>query len=311
MGWLVAITGCWLCGAGDVFYFQHSSMGTSFEIRLYTAEGGEEGARGIADAAFAAVDALEAKISRWRDDSEISRINRKGGSGWVPVSDETWRLARLCKTLYGETEGAFDPTVGVLMELWGFYRKEGRVPPESELRSAIERVGFDKVLLAEDRKEIRFSRDYMALDFGGIGKGYALDRAADILRRRGVASALLSAGTSTLVAIGAPPGERGWKAQIRDSDETVYLKDEALSTSGGYERFFELNGRKYCHIINPKTGRPLEGIWSASAIAPTGAESDALSTAFFVMGADKAEVFCRARQNIRAVLVTQTGGGKG
>jgi thiamine biosynthesis lipoprotein len=173
----------------------------------------------------------------------------------------------------------------------------------------LDKVRMDKVVVDRAARTVSFRKEGMLLDFGGIGKGWALDRAAEMLRQNQVTAAVLSAGTSSVVAIGAPPNEPGWKVRIRDPynkdgylDEVV-LRDESLSTSGSYEKFFDLNGKKYCHIFDPHTGRPVEGMLSATAIAAIGVETDALSTAFFVMGEEKTRQYCRKHSGTRAILV--------
>ena len=178
---------------------------------------------------------------------------------------------------------------------------------------AILRIGLDNVLLDEDEQTVAFEKEGMRLDFGGIGKGLALDVAAKICRQFGVKSALLNAGSSTIVAIGAPPGKMYWTVGIRNPyNSSVYLdeahlSDEALSTSAGYERWFELDGKKYCHIFDPRNGKPVEGLVSATVITTSGIKADALSTAFFVLGETGAKTYCNERPDVRAIIVPHTG----
>ena len=158
-----------------------------------------------------------------------------------------------------------------------------------------------------------FSISGMLLDFGGIGKGLALDVAAEVIKNYGVSSAILHAGTSTVLAIGTPPGASGWTVRIRNPYNTseyideVCLKDESLSTSASYEKWFELDGKKYCHIVDPRTGLPVEGMVSATAIVSSGTLSDALSTEFFVMGAEETQKYCKEHPDVRAILVPHNG----
>ncbi|MCP4644696.1 MAG: FAD:protein FMN transferase [bacterium] len=291
--------------------FMHRAMGTQFEFTLYAREGdtstGDLAA--IAEQAFAAVDALEGRISRYQPTSQLTYLNNHAAEKAVRVAPDIRDLLVFVKKMYEETDGAFDPTVGPLIKLWGFYKGEGRLPTQDELDKALASVGMDKVAINADERTAEFLVDGMMLDFGGIGKGLALDKAAQVLRNYGVTRGILHVGTSTVLAIGAPPGESGWTVRIRDPynneryiDEVI-LKDESLSTSGSYEKFFELDGKEYCHIFDPRTGNPVQGTLSVTAIAKDGTTSDALSTSFFVMGEDKARDYCQQHPEVRAVFV--------
>jgi thiamine biosynthesis lipoprotein len=294
---------------------RYQAMGTDFEFNLYAEPGAESTAEvvRVADMAMEAVRNLEEQISQWKPRSQTTYINRHAAEEPVQVSPEVFNLVKTCKEVYRNTGGAFDITVGPLIELWGFYKGKGHLPSDEELRNAVNHVGLDKVTLNADDRTVAFSQDGIHLDFGGIGKGLALDVAAEVLRSYGVTSAVLHAGTSTVLAIGAPPGEPGWTVRIRNPYNTdayideVFLKDESLSTSASYEKWFELDGKKYCHIFDPRTGRPVEGMVSATAIVPSGTLSDGLSTAFFVMGVEGTRTYCSEHPEVRAILVPHTG----
>jgi thiamine biosynthesis lipoprotein len=298
--------------AKTVYY--HDAMGTVFELTLCAGDGGDGKLDGVADEAFAAIDGLETRISHWRGESQVAHINQHAAQGPVSATGDVLDLLLASRRFHDETGGAFDVTVGPVMEVWGFEGKEPHVPGDAELRQALSRVGMDKVRLNEAGRTVKFAVEGMQLDFGGIGKGYALDTAAEVVRRHKVRCALLGAGTSSILAMGAPPNESGWKVQIRDPfhvgrfiDE-VMLRDQSLSSSGNYEKFRIIDGRKYCHIINPGTGKPIEGIVSASVIAPTATASDALSTAFFVMGVEGAKAYCASHPEVGAIIVTAGDG---
>lgn len=293
----------------------YQAMGTDFEFTLYAEPGAESTAEvvRIADMAMEAVRNLEEQISQWKPQSQTTYINRHAAREPVRVSPEVFTLLQTCKDVYTDTAGAFDVTVGPLIELWGFYKGEGHLPSAEELRPAVGRVGLNKVTLNADDRTVAFSQENMHLDFGGIGKGLALDVAAEVIRGYGVSSAVLHAGTSTVLAIGAPPGEPGWTVRIRNPYNTseyideVSLRDESLSTSASYEKWFELEGKRYCHIFDPRTGLPVEGMVSATAIVPSGTLSDALSTAFFVMGVEETRMYCSEHPDVRAILVPHKG----
>lgn len=297
-------------------YVINEAMHADFEFWIFgnAPSTDPEHLRNVGAEAFEAVVALERLINYWREDSEISTVNREAAARPVVCSPTLFSLLVYCKKIWEDTHGASDITVGPLVELWGFYKKQGHLPSDAELQAALEKVGMDKVELDEKARTVRFTRPGMRLDLGGIGKGLAADRAAQVLRSRHIQSALISAGTSSVVAIGAPPGKAGWTVKIRgpynreDAIDEVLLKDESLSTSAGYERFLEIGGKKYCHIFDPKTGRPAEGVASVSVIAPSGAESDALDTGFFVLGLSGARAYCETHPGVRVVIVSDNSG---
>lgn len=291
--------------------FRHDAMGTEFQFTLYTRPGdtGTDDIHRIADEAFEVVDDIDNRISVWKNDSQISFVNHHAAEAPVKVAPDIIDLLVYCRTVYDESGGAFDITVGPLIKCWGFYKGKGVLPSDDALRETLSRIGMDKIHINSTDRTVSFVKPDILLDFGGIGKGLALDRAARVLREHGVKTAALNAGTSSIIAMGAPPGESGWKVRIRDPykedhflDEIV-LHDESLSTSGNYEKFFEMGGRKYCHIFDPHTGNPVDGMLSSSAVAATGTQTDALSTAFFVMGEAKVRAYCGAHAGVRAIIV--------
>jgi thiamine biosynthesis lipoprotein len=206
------------------------------------------------------------------------------------VSVELFQLLSACVEYSRQSEGAFDISVGPLMKVWGFYKGSGHLPHRAEVRGSLTKVGYRNILLDAVNRTVRFARPGVELDPGGIGKGYAVDRMVDVLRRDGIASALVSASGSSIYALGSPPGEAGWKVRIRDPKNEaktvteVTLKDESMSTSGSYEKFFRAEGRIYSHIMDPRTGFPADGMLSASVIAPRTLDSEAWTKPFFING---------------------------
>ncbi|HBY59083.1 MAG TPA: FAD:protein FMN transferase [Solibacterales bacterium] len=264
------------------------AMGTTYTIALY----GED--RFVLDSAiddaFEEAQRIDRLISNYRQDSEWSRINREAAAGAVKVSEESFRLLEACLGYSRRSEGTFDITVGPLMKIWGFYKGTGRFPHRAEMRVAMARVGYRNIQLDPEASTVRFARSGVEIDPGGIGKGYAVDRMAGVLRTRGVKSGLISAGSSSIYAIGTPPGDPGWKVSVRhpkDPRRTVHdflLKDESMSTSGNYEKFFWSGGKLYSHIMDPRTGYPAQGMLSASVLAPNTLDSEAWAKPFFILG---------------------------
>jgi thiamine biosynthesis lipoprotein len=267
-----------------------NAMGTIFTIYLYAANSLE--AQSLFEVAFDEIERLDETLSNYRPSSELSRINRLAAKEPVTTDPEVFELLDRAVGFSKQSDGAFDITVGPLMKTWGFFRRQGRFPAEEEIHRAIEKVGFDKLLLDRANRIVSFSAPGMELDLGAIGKGYAVDRAAAVLRDCGVEAALIDAGSSTVHALGSPPGQTGWMVHIPGAGDrsrilsTVRLRDQSLSTSGSYEQFFEIDGRRYCHIMDPRTGSPVHGVSQATLIANDSTTTDALSNAIFVLGVE-------------------------
>lgn len=266
------------------------AMGTAYSVVAYGRD------RGRLEAAVAeALDEarrLDQMLSNYKPDSELSEVNRFAAVRPVPVSDEFFGLLSACVEYSRESEGAFDITVGPLMKVWGFYKGSGHLPHRAEVRGALDLVGYRNIILDASQKTVRFARPGVELDPGGIGKGYAVDKMAALLRQDGVAAALISGGGSSIYAIGAPPNEPGWKVAIknpRDPSKTVtdaILKDDSLSTSGNYEKYFWAEGKIWSHIMDPRTGFPSEGTLSVSLITPRTIDSEAWAKPYYILGRD-------------------------
>ena len=262
------------------------------------------------------IDRVDRLMSNHRRDSALSRLNREAARGPVAVEPELLDFLAVCLRWSRESHGAFDVTVGPLMKAWGFFHDEGRVPGEDEVRRVLAVVGYRHVVLDRAAGTVRFDRPGVALDLGGIGKGYAVDRVVEGLRRRGVASALVNLGGSSVYGLGAPPGKDAWAVGIADPSRstrialTVSLRDRALSVAGGYERFFEKDGVTYSHIMDPLSGRPVQGILSVAVLSPRATDGDALDDVLFVRGVSKAAAFLNARHSTEVLFfLPKTGGG--
>jgi thiamine biosynthesis lipoprotein len=201
------------------------------------------------------------------------------------------------------------------MRAWGFFDGKGRVPGEEELASVRSRVGYKHVHLNESSHTIRFDRQGVELDLGGIAKGYAVDKAAQILRESGIASALITSGGSSICAIGAPPGQTAWRVEVSDPTDRSHqvtnleLRDESISTSGCHEKSLTSGGKTYCHIMDPRAGHPIDGILGATIVTKLGVEAEALSKAVMVLGIDRARALLRGRKDARAILYYRQSDG--
>ncbi len=272
----------------ELFVQSRNAMGTVFTIYLYAHDGELAGV--LFESAFEEIERLEEALSNYRATSELSRINRLAAEQAVTTDPEVFALLQTSLAYSRRSAGAFDVTVGPLMQAWGFFRGEGRYPTDAELERARESVGSEKIYLDRATRTVRFAAPGVELDLGAIGKGYAVDRAVKVLREAGVKAALVDAGSSTLYAMNAPPGKSAWTVHVpRPGDRsqtvsTVALRNESLSTSGSYEQFFQLDGRRYCHVMDPRDGVPVQGVLQATLIAPDGTTTDAFSNAMFVMG---------------------------
>jgi thiamine biosynthesis lipoprotein len=268
-----------------------SIMGSTYTIAAFGEHRGQLAS--TVRAAFDEARRIDRFLSNYKPDSELSRINREASDGPVQISIEMADLLLDCLEYSRASEGAFDITVGALMKVWGFYKGSGELPYAWQLAVARRKVGFEYLTLDRETKTIRILRGGLELDPGGIGKGYAVDRMAEVLREAGVSAAFISAAGSSLYAIGAPPDNpAGWPVRIRDPKDPaataakLHLKDQSLSTSGAYEKFFEADGEVYSHIMDPRTGMPSQGVVSVSVLAPSTLDSEAWTKAFFVNGWD-------------------------
>ena len=265
------------------------AMGSTYSIALYGYDRVKMEA--AADAAFDEVRRLDDLLSNYLPGSEWSEVNRNAAAKPVKVSPELFALLSACVEYSRESEGAFDITVGPLMKVWGFYKGSGHLPHKPEIVAALAKVGYRHILLDPAAGTVRFDRPGVELDPGGIGKGYAVDRMVEVLKRNGVRTALVAGSGSSIYGMGAPPDEpRGWPVKIKDPWDNrktmaeVWLKDSSMSTSGSYEKFFRAEGKIYAHIMDPRTGYPAQGSVSVSVIAPRTVDSEAWAKPYFVNG---------------------------
>ena len=274
-------------------------MACKFEVTLPSSN---ENGVALADAALDEVDRIEQQLSVFRVDSEVSKLNREAALAPVKVDQSLYQLLSLCKELHHDTEGAFDVTSGPLTRCWGFLMRQGRVPTPEQIEEAISSVGSEKLLL-DPSGSVFFTRSDIEINFGSIGKGYALDRIASIFDSQ-KQSCLLNAAGSSFRAIGSDT----WTVGLRDPTVksrrlgVLRLRNCSMSTSGSEEQFFESEGRRYGHIIDPRTGWPSESVTSVTVVTDSAAVSDALATAFFVAGRQLAERYCKSHPEVAAIL---------
>jgi thiamine biosynthesis lipoprotein len=293
----------------DLVRAYRPAMGSSFEVRL---PAGTPGAVDLACRALDLIDALEAQLTVYRDDSEVSRLNTTAHLGPVEVEPGLFRLLQDAITLSRETGGAYDVTAGALSEAWGFVKGPKRVPDPESLAQARARTGWRHLRLDPERRTVAFDREGIRINLGSIGKGYAIDRVVELIRAYWwPTSGLVHGGRSSLYAIGSPPGRFGgrWEVSLYNPFQpdsplgAFLLRNRALGTSGAAFQQFVADGRAYGHIIDPRTGEPASGPASVTVLALSAAIADALSTAFYLLGPDAAAEYIAAHPEIGAVFV--------
>jgi len=263
------------------------------------------------DAALDEIEHMEDLLTVYRNDSLMSYVNQHAPDGPVRVDERLYKLLKYCSQLSEQTDGAFDVSSGALVRAWGFTGGPKRVPNQQERMDALARTGMQHIEFDDDRRTIRYAVPGLEINLGSIGKGYAIDRAIERIGQEfNIDCALMQGGFSSTYGLGSPPGEnRGWLTIIRhplDNDQhiaTVRLHNRALGTSGPVNQLFYANGKRYSHLLDPRTGWPADELAGVSVLANQAATADALATALFIMGLDKAADFCQNNPRIAALLV--------
>lgn len=289
-------------------------MGVSWTVTVHAATV-EAGDRAVA-AALDEVGRLEAILSDYRPDSELSRLSAAAPTANpLPVSDDLWGVLVRAVAIRDSSDGAFDPTVGPLTTLWRQSRRSGVLPLAAKLEAARSAVGPDTLTLVEDPRGVILNRPGMRLDLGGIGMGYAIDRALAILRSLGITSALVDASGDVRVAA-APPGEIGWRIAVDPIPGTraaetgrILLADAAITTSGDARQSVTIGGRRYSHIVDPRTGLGIDGPAAVTVIAPDATAADALATAANVLGPVRGRTFLENQEGCAGRFVAVGGDG--
>ena len=293
--------------------YARRAMACEFNVFLPALASGNMAA---AEAALDEIQVLESLLTVYSADSLMSYVNQHAFADPVGTDGRVFRLLERAAELTRMTDGAFDIATGALLKAWGFFGGHRRVPTDAEQADAFACSGMHHVELDPEHQTVRYRVQGVEINLGAIGKGYAIDRAAERLRSEyGVESALIHGGLSSMVAMGSSSEEAaGWLVGIQDPADTgrwvatVRLRDRAMGTSAANRQYFEADGQRYGHILDPRTGRPADGdLAGVSVLAADGATADALSTAFFVMGLDRTRDFCHNHPDIAALLVLRPG----
>lgn len=297
-------------GQENRYEFEKGLMGSPFRIVMYSAS--DSLAQQAAQRAFTRIETLNEILSDYRDGSEINRLSAQSGTGkWIRVSDELYDVLSISKKISRKTKGTFDITVGPVVQLWRRALRRNIFPAPSEVEEARKAVGYRFVKLRPCTKSVRLLRPGMRLDVGGIGKGYAADVAVGEIQKLGIKAVLIDAGGDLTLA-GVPPGRKGWEVEINsgtssDSTALVHLTDAGVATSGANFRYLEHDGKRYSHIVNPKTGIGLQHHVRTTVIAPNGTYADALATAISVAGSERSKRIVRRFRGVQVWLLESKG----
>jgi thiamine biosynthesis lipoprotein len=293
--------------------FAELHMGTRFQITLYAPD--EAAAAGAAKAAFARVAALDGIMSDYRPTSELMQLCQKAGGPPVPVSEELFFVLAKSQEVSRRSDGAFDVTVGPVVRLWRKARKSHELPDPRELARARALVGYDKVKLDPKARTVQLLQPGMQLDLGGIAKGYAADEALAVLQKHGITRALVAAG-GDIAASGPPPDAAGWTVGIAPLENPagkpayeLLMHDAAVSTSGDAAQHLEIGGKRYSHIVDPRTGIGLIGRRSVTVVARRGIAADSLTKVVSVLGPERGLPIIEATEGAAALVVQKSDKG--
>ncbi len=291
----------------DWFKQEQAIMGTLIAVEFWDAD--NRHAEQCTEQVFSEMRRIDALMSPYKPDSELSHINQQAADGAIPISEEMYDLLQKSLRMSQLSNGAFDITFSSVGYLYNY--REGVRPTEEEIQQSLTNIDYHHVLLDEKKRSVRFTRPGVRIDLGGIAKGYAVDNAIAILAACGIKGGLVSAGGDSRIL--GDRGNRPWMMGIRHPRKKdavavmLPLSNTAISTSGDYERFFIENGERYHHIISPKTGKPVTRTWSATVIGPDATTTDALSTTLFVLGAEKGLQLIESLSEIDAVIIDARG----
>jgi thiamine biosynthesis lipoprotein len=297
----------------DRFTYTEPHMGTMFKIILYAPD--ETAAKRAAQTAFERIAALDAIMSDYRPNSELMQLCRKAGGDPVPVNEALFYVLSRAQEVSRLSEGAFDVTVGPVVRLWRRARKTQQLPDSQKLAQARALVGYQNVRLDHKARTVQLLKSGMQLDLGGIAKGYAADEALRKLEENGITRALVAAGGDIAVSK-PPPGREGWTigiAPLEDPNQKpsryLFLHDAAVSTSGDAEQYVEIDGKRYSHIVDPRTGIGLVGRQSVTVVARHGIDADSLTKVVSVLGPERGLAIIDGLDGVAAFVVRKTDNG--
>ncbi len=292
-----------------------SAMACQFQVMLNA--GQDPKAAEYAIEALDLVEELEQQLTVYRPTSEICQLNALASECERPVEANLFGLLQRCQQLHQQTRGAFDITSGPLSELWGFHRREGRLPEESDVQDILQVVGSQYLQINPERATLRFLKPGVQINLGSVGKGYALDRCAQLLQDRDVHDFLIHGGHSSVLARGrrmtGSKRDQGWRVRVRDPYRPevklgdVHLIDRALGTSGLANQSFIHHGKRYGHILDPRSGHPAMDLVSVTVLTDSGELADAMATSLFVMGKAQAEDYLADHPEVGALLISEAG----
>jgi len=284
------------CQAQELYRDNRVTMGTFVEVTSP-----DKRAAGIV---FAEIKRVEDLLSKYKPDSEVAKLNTMGK---LEVSPDTLYIIKKAKEFWVLTDGAFDITVGPLMDLWGFTEKRYYLPKEEEIKDTLNLIGSDKIILNEGQNLVKFKTSGIKIDLGAIAKGYTIDCAVKRLKEKNIKSCLINAG-GDIYCLGDNFG-KPWSIAVQDPGgkdflDYLKLKDKAIATSGDYEQYFIKDNKRYAHIFNPQTGYPAEsGVVSVTVIAPDALTADALATSIFVLGKEKGEALVKKFPDVEVKVI--------
>jgi thiamine biosynthesis lipoprotein len=269
--------------------------GVILEIKLYN---NDSNALKVVKAAYLKVKEVDDVCNIYNPESELSRLNNSAFNKPFKCSELLWNVLMKSEQFYKLSNGAFDVSSAPLMSLWGFHRKKKKLPPKKAIDEIKKIIGLDKVVFNHKQKTVQFTLDGMKLDLGGIAKGYAVQLAADELKKFGIIRGIVNLAGNAYCFPEAPPNYKSYKVGIRNPLKkdsvcgVVQMLNQSIATSGNYERFVVIDGKRYAHIMNPVTCKPVEGVYAVTVVTPNATDSDALSTAVFINGSKFAEKVC-------------------
>lgn len=307
---LIFISALYSASAQAVFQRSFIKMGSAFDLTLVANNQVE--ADQLFKQAIAEIDRIERLISSWDQSSETSQVNQMAGKEAVKVAKELYDLVFRAKAIAQLTNGAFDPTYASVDKIWTFDGRDVEQPKAEIISASVAKIGFDKIVFDPLESSLYLPLQGMKIGFGAIGKGYAADRVKSLLQNQGVAAGIVNA-SGDMSAWGIQPNGEPWQVGLinpKNKDKVFAwfpVKNQAVVTSGDYEKFILINGKRYGHIINPKTGFPSQGVISCTVFAPKAELADALSTALFVMGVETGIDFINQLNQVEAIMIDDTG----